>query len=87
MGGDGRFVVHLTVVAADLAAAQVLARAVGRSLGFLPQVEVGATTVSVEGDPAGQQAVFCDRRLPHRRRCVLRPGHADDCAPRLRAPV
>jgi hypothetical protein len=79
-----RFVVHLTVAAADLAAAHVLARALARSLGFLPQVQVGETTVSLEGDPTGQHPVFCDRRLPHRRRCLLRPGHVDDCTPRLR---
>ncbi|OZV77305.1 hypothetical protein CA850_24135 [Micromonospora echinospora] len=84
MNDDRRFVVHLTVVADDLAAAHVLARALTRSLAFLPQLVLGETTVSEEGDPAAQQAVFCDRRLPHRRRCVLRPGHAEECTPRLR---
>ncbi|WP_416902223.1 hypothetical protein [Micromonospora echinospora] len=84
MNDDRRFVVHLTVVADDLAGAHVLARALTRSLAFLPQLVLGETTVSEEGDPGVQQAVFCDRRLPHRRRCVLRPGHAEECTPRLR---
>ncbi|MFI0792654.1 hypothetical protein ACH4OY_08145 [Micromonospora rubida] len=79
-----RFVVHLTVLAADLAAAHVLARALTRSLGFLPQVQIGETTLSTEGDLTGQHQVFCDRRLPHRRRCLLRPGHSDGCTHNLR---
>lgn len=84
MNDAERYVVHLTVVAADLAAAHVLARAVSRSLAFLPQLEVGETTVSVEGDPSGQHRVCCDRRLPHGRRCVLRPRHEHDCTAHLR---
>ncbi|MBY8873039.1 hypothetical protein K7640_14480 [Micromonospora sp. PLK6-60] len=84
MSGAERFVVHLTVVAADLAAAHVLARALARSLGFLPQLRVGETTVSVAGDLTGQRPVFCDRRLPHQRRCLLRPGHAEGCTHNLR---
>ncbi|WDZ85556.1 hypothetical protein [Micromonospora cathayae] len=87
MSGDGRYVVHLTVLAADLPAAQLLARAVSRSLGFLPQLQPGETTVSVEGDLTAQHPVFCDRRLPHHRRCLLRPGHADACTHRLRMPT
>lgn len=87
MSDAERFVVHLTVVAADLTAAHVLARALSRSLAFLPQVRLGETTVSVEGDLSTQHPVFCDRRLPHRRRCLLRPGHPDDCTHRLRMPT
>jgi hypothetical protein len=84
VSGGERFVVHLTVMADDLAGAHVLARALSRSLAFLPQVSIGETTVSREGDLGVQYAVFCDRRLAHGRRCVLRPGHLDDCASRLR---
>ncbi|MGC4803976.1 hypothetical protein [Micromonospora sp. DT233] len=79
-----RFVVHLTVLAADLTAAHVLARALTRSLGFLPQLQVGETTVSAEGDLVEQHQVFCDRPLPHRRRCLLRPSHSGTCTHNLR---
>ena len=44
-----RYVVHLTVAADDLPAARLLARAIGRSLAFLPELVLGQTTVSEEG--------------------------------------
>ncbi|MFI9528262.1 hypothetical protein [Micromonospora rosaria] len=79
-----RYVVHLTVRVADVAAAHLFARAVTRSLSFLPELVLGETTVSVEGAPSNQQQVFCDRLLGNGRRCLLRPEHHGDCARRLR---
>ncbi|SCE66921.1 hypothetical protein GA0070563_101276 [Micromonospora carbonacea] len=74
--GRERYVVHLTVAADDLPAARLLARAIGRSLAFLPELVLGETTVSEEGAPDAQHQVCCDRRLGGRRRCVRRVGHA-----------
>ncbi|MEU1887719.1 hypothetical protein [Micromonospora sp. WMMD987] len=74
-----RYVVHLTVAADDLPAARLLARAIGRSLAFLPELVLGETTVSEEGATDRQHAVFCDRRLGGRRRCVRRVGHQGGC--------
>nr|WP_091447497.1 hypothetical protein [Micromonospora yangpuensis] len=78
-----RFVVHLTVRVADLSAAHVFARAVTRSLSYLPELVLGETTLSAEGLPNVQHQVFCDRLLGNGRRCVLRPAHYGDCARRL----
>ncbi len=74
-----RFVVHLTVAADDLPAARLLARAIGRSLAFLPELVLGETTVSEEGVTDPQHQVFCDRRLGGRRRCVRRVDHQGGC--------
>ncbi|SCF18222.1 hypothetical protein GA0070558_14014 [Micromonospora haikouensis] len=77
--GRERYVVHLTVAADDLPAARLLARAIGRSLAFLPELVLGETTVSEEGAPDAQHQVFCDRRLGGRRRCVRHVDHAGGC--------
>ncbi|MEV4768713.1 hypothetical protein AB0K33_05445 [Micromonospora humida] len=77
--GRERFVVHLTVAADDLPAARLLARAIGRSLAFLPELVLGETTVSEEGGSEPQHQVFCDRRLGGRRRCVRRIDHQGGC--------
>ncbi|WFE58245.1 hypothetical protein [Micromonospora sp. WMMD712] len=77
--GRERYVVHLTVAADGLPAARLLARAIGRSLAFLPELVLGETTVSEEGAPDAQHQVFCDRRLGGRRRCVRRVDHAGGC--------
>ncbi|NYF59322.1 hypothetical protein HDA35_005153 [Micromonospora purpureochromogenes] len=45
-----RCVIHLSVTATDLPAAQRLARVVARCTGMLPQADPGETTVSVEDD-------------------------------------
>ncbi|WTY83971.1 hypothetical protein OG559_14505 [Micromonospora sp. NBC_01405] len=74
-----RYVVHLTVAADDLPAARLLARSIGRSLAFLPELVLGETTVSEEGAPDTQHQVFCDRRLGGRRRCIRRVGHPGGC--------
>ncbi|MEV6816226.1 hypothetical protein [Micromonospora sp. NPDC051296] len=75
-----RFVVHLTVRATDLAAAHVLTRALTRSLGFLPDLILGETTISVEGAPDVHHQVFCDRPMSYGRRCLLRPDHGGGCS-------
>ncbi|HEY0700325.1 MAG TPA: hypothetical protein VGD43_21285 [Micromonospora sp.] len=76
--------IHLPVVAGDLPTAVRLARLVARSVSFLPSVDPGETTVSVEDDQGVRHRVFCDRRLPGGRRCVLRADHDGPCARRLR---
>ncbi|MEV4760099.1 hypothetical protein AB0J86_34055 [Micromonospora sp. NPDC049559] len=79
-----RWVVHLPVIAADLAAAQRLARVVARGMSFLRQVDPGETTVSAEDDQGVRHRVFCDLRLPGGRRCLLGNDHDGPCSRRLR---
>jgi hypothetical protein len=79
-----RYVIHLPVVAADLTAAQRLARVVARWTGMLPHADPGETTVSAEDDQNVRHRVFCDRLLPGGRRCLLRADHDGPCARRLR---
>lgn len=83
-GRDGevpRFVVHLAVVTADLSGAANLARALVRSLAFMPEIDGGETTVSEEDNQGVRHRVFCDRLLPDRRRCAMRHAHAGRCRP------
>ncbi|MFU8874335.1 hypothetical protein [Micromonospora sp. SL4-19] len=79
-----RYVIHLPVVAADLPAAQRLARVVGRWLLVLPQADPGETTVSAEDDQNVRYRVFCDLLMPGGRRCLLRADHDGPCSRRLR---
>ncbi|MEU2614111.1 hypothetical protein ABZ570_21375 [Micromonospora sp. NPDC007271] len=79
-----RYVIHLPVVAADLPAAQRLARVVGRWLLVLPQTDPRGTTVSAEDDQNVRYWVFCDALMPGGRRCLLQPDHDGPCSRRLR---
>jgi hypothetical protein len=84
MPAGERYVIHLPVVAADLAAAIRLARVVARSTSFLPQTDPGETTLSEEDNQGVRHRVFCDVLLPGGRRCLLRSGHDGPCSRRLR---
>lgn len=79
-----RYVMHLPVVAADLAAAQRLARVVERWMQVLPQTDPEETTVSAEDDQGVRHLVFCDLLVPGGRRCLLRVDHDGACARRPR---
>jgi hypothetical protein len=79
-----RYVIHLPVVAADLTAAQRLARVVARWTVMLPQTDPGETTVSAEDAQHVRHRVFCDLLMPGGRRCLLRADHDGPCARRLR---
>lgn len=70
--GPKRYVVHLTVWAAGLPEASLLARTLTQSMSFLPELCCGETTVSEEGNPGVQHQVFCDRLLDGGRRCAAR---------------
>lgn len=82
---NGRWVVHLPVIAPDLPAAQRIARVVGRWTLLLPQTDPGEITVSAEDEQGVRHRVFCDVRLPGGRRCVLRADHDGPCAHRIRS--
>ncbi len=84
MAAAERFVIHLPVVARDLAGAERLARAMGRSMRLLPYVDPGEITVSGEDEQGVHHRVFCDRLLSVGRRCLLRAGHDGPCARRVR---
>ncbi|MGW3604955.1 MULTISPECIES: hypothetical protein [unclassified Micromonospora] len=79
-----RHVIHVPVAAADLPAAQRLARVIGRWLLVLPQTDPGETTVSEEDLQCVRHRVFCDLLMPGGRRCLLRADHDGACARRLR---
>lgn len=76
-----RFVIHLPVVAGDLTRAKRLAAALARSLAFIPEIDVGETTVSEEDHQGVRHRVFCDRLLPDGRRCARRKDHDGGCRP------
>jgi hypothetical protein len=78
-----RYVVHLPVAAADLPAAQRLARVISRWLLVLPQTDPGEITVSEEDNQNVRHRVFCDLRMPGGRRCLLRADHDGACSRRL----
>lgn len=78
-----RFVIHLPVLAGDLAGAVRLARVVARWSSLLAQTDPGETTVSAEDEQGVRHRAFCDLRLPGGRRCLLRADHDGPCARRL----
>ncbi|WBB78819.1 hypothetical protein O7606_21840 [Micromonospora sp. WMMD882] len=73
------YVIHLPVRVLDLAAATALAGRVADSLGFLPELDAGETTVSTADDQNNHHRVFCDLLLPDRSRCPQRHGHPGPC--------
>ncbi|KAB1938079.1 hypothetical protein F8271_18305 [Micromonospora sp. ALFpr18c] len=77
-----RWVIHLPVVAGDLPTAQRLARVVAHWAHVLPQLDPAGTTVSAEDDQNVRHWVFCDRKLPEGRRCLLRADHDGACSRR-----
>lgn len=73
------YVVHLPVRTRSRMVAMRLARALARSLAFLPEFEPTGTTVS-RGDEQGvHHRVFCDRRVAGGQRCPKAPGHRGPC--------
>ncbi|MFG1674617.1 hypothetical protein [Micromonospora sp. NPDC049282] len=78
-----RYVIHLPIVAADLPAAQRMARVVGRWLLVLPRAEPGGTTVSAEDEQNVRHWVFCDAPMANGRRCLLGADHDGPCSRRL----
>jgi hypothetical protein len=75
------YVLHIPIDAPDLAGALDLAAVLATSLAFPPQVHIGETAVSEEGNQRLRHPVFCNRLLPDRRRCMRRAGHDGACAP------
>ncbi|WP_229400857.1 hypothetical protein [Micromonospora okii] len=73
------YVIHLPIRVADLAAATALAGRVAVSLGFLPEMDAGETTVSTADDQNNRHRVFCDLPLPDRSRCPQRYDHEGPC--------
>ncbi|MER7169572.1 hypothetical protein ABT336_26385 [Micromonospora sp. NPDC000207] len=73
------YVIHLPIRVADLSAATALAGKVAVSLGFLPELDAGETTVSTTDDQNNRQRVFCDLLLADRSRCPQRYDHGGPC--------
>jgi DivIVA domain-containing protein len=63
----------------SLNAALKLARTLGRSITFLPDVDAAESTVSEEDNQGVRHQVFGNRLLACSRRCELKPEHAGDC--------
>ncbi|MEV0152560.1 hypothetical protein AB0H57_02310 [Micromonospora sp. NPDC050686] len=80
------YVIHLPIRVADLATAAALAGTVAVSLGFLPELDAGETTVSTADDQNNRHRVFCDLLLPDRTRCPQRYGHEGPCGELPAAP-
>lgn len=78
-GGRERFVVHLPVLATDLAGALRFARSITRAVSFLADVDRAETTVSHEDAQGVRHRVFCDRRLGGGRRCPQPARHPGAC--------
>ncbi|MET8085269.1 hypothetical protein [Micromonospora sp. NPDC005197] len=73
------FVIHLPIRVPDLASATLLAGRVAESLGFLPELDAGETTVSNADDQNNRHRVFCDLLLPDRSRCPQGYEHQGPC--------
>jgi hypothetical protein len=56
------------------------------SLGFLPELDAGETTVSTADDQNNRHRVFCDLLLPDRSRCPQRYEHEGPCGEPPAAP-
>lgn len=82
-----RFVVHLPVVATDLAGALRFARSITRAVSFLADVDRAEATVSAEDEQGVRHRVYCDRRLGGGRRCPQPARHPGDCGPAPGAPA
>ncbi|MFI7603581.1 hypothetical protein ACIBTV_00475 [Micromonospora sp. NPDC049366] len=80
------YVIHLPIRVPDLAAATVLAGRVAVSLGFLPELDAGETTVSKADDQNNRHRVFCDLLLPDRSRCPQSYEHDGPCGELPAAP-
>ncbi|MGK5743276.1 hypothetical protein [Micromonospora sp. URMC 103] len=73
------YVIHLPIRVPDLASATALAGRIAVSLGFLPELDAGETTVSKADDQNNRYRVFCDLLLPDRSRCPQRYEHGGPC--------
>nr|WP_320067882.1 hypothetical protein [Micromonospora sp. RTGN7] len=80
------YVIHLPIRVADLATATALAGKVAVSLGFLPELDAGETTVSTADDQNNRHRVFCDLLLPDRSRCPQCYDHEGPCGEPPTAP-
>ncbi|MFI2709546.1 hypothetical protein ACH495_05375 [Micromonospora sp. NPDC018662] len=78
-----RFVVHLPVVAGDLAGPVRLARVIARWSRMLASADPGETTVSAGDEQGVRHRVFGDLRMVGGRRCLLRVDHDGPCARRV----
>jgi hypothetical protein len=74
----GRHEIHLMVSVPSIEAALDLAERIAEALVFMPELSVGETTVSIEGDLRFN--VYCDRRITHNDRCKRRNRHAGPCS-------
>lgn len=81
---EPRYVLHIPMEAPDLPKALEIAASLATSLAFPPQVYIGETAVSEEGNQRLRHRVFCDRLMPDRRRCARRAGHEGTCDPARR---
>jgi hypothetical protein len=86
MGDErGQYVIHLPVLAANLDSARRFARAVGRSLTFLPEIDAIETTVSEADRQNVRYRAYCDRVPDGPYRCLLAATHDGRCVPEFQA--
>ena len=75
----------LPVTSTSINAALKLARTLGRSITFLPDVDAFEAEVSEEDDQGVRHQVFCNRLRARNRRCEFKAEHVGDCALPVRA--
>ena len=81
-----RFVVHLTIEAADLPAGRRLATTIARSASALPGFQLVESILTEEQNPGPIHWLFCDRLAPDRKRCIRPANHREPCSSQLPVP-
>ncbi|WP_346540163.1 hypothetical protein [Micromonospora sp. DPT] len=74
-----RWIIHLPTTLTSLDAAADLVVALRESLGHVPALDFGETTLSEEDRQRLRHRVWCDARLDGGRRCRLPDGHPGSC--------
>lgn len=81
-----RFVIHLTIEAADLPAGRRLAASIARSASALPGFQLVESILTEEQNPGPIHWLFCDRLAEDRRRCAREANHPGQCRSQLTQP-
>ncbi|MBM0276997.1 hypothetical protein [Micromonospora tarensis] len=71
-----RWIIHLPTTLTSFDTAADLAVALRESLGHVPALDFGETTLSEEDRQHLRHPVWCDARVNGGRRCGLRDGHS-----------
>ncbi|MFE9955435.1 hypothetical protein [Micromonospora sp. NPDC005299] len=76
---EPRWIIHLPTTLTRLAEATALAVALRDSLGHIPAIDFGETTLSEEDRQFVRTRIWCDARLPGDARCPRPADHDGAC--------